>query len=1134
VATAAGKRPNEVNRVPFNFLSGGGEMGELIRSIDWTKTPIGPVSKWSPALRTMVGLLLRNRFPLLLWWGPQFVQIYNDAYRPIPGDKHPKSMGQPASECWAEIWHIIGPMIEAPFSGKEATTSDDLFLLINRKGFVEETHFKVAYSPVPDDTVQPTGIGGVLGTVAEITQQIIGERQLKTLRELGARAIDAKTPQQACETAVETLTDNSWDVPFALFYLLDETGTQAKLVASCGFKTNGQANPAYLDIKNQGDSQAWNLKSVIEQRKIEVYSNLSPRLGQLPSGHWSEAPNTAIAIPLAAPDQPFPYGVMIAGISPHREFDESYRSFFELGSSQVTTAIRNALAYQEERKRAENLAELDKAKTVFFSNVSHEFRTPLTLMMGPLEDMLSQPKSAIDPANREQITLIHRNSQRLLKLVNSLLDFSRIEAGRIQASYVPVDLSVLTTDLVSVFRSAIEKAGLKLTVDCPELPEPIYVDKDMWEKIVLNLVSNAFKFTFEGEIAVTLRWCGDHVELDVKDTGTGIAPKEMPRLFERFHRIRGAKGRSQEGTGIGLALVQELAKLHGGNVQASSTLGEGTTFTVSIPTGCAHLPKEHVGAAKTLQSSATGAAPYVEEALGWLPQDTSPKRQYSIGKELHLPQRKKLEKRAKILLADDNADMRDYVTRLLSYYFDVVAFADGKAALEAATKDLPDLVLTDIMMPGLDGFELLRELRASPITKSIPVIFLSARAGEESRIEGLQAGADDYLVKPFSSRELIAKVDARLEIARLQAEAGEALRKSAAELAKAQEIARTGSFTIDVQNNELSWSDECYRIFGINKEKTKLTRALFLSLIAPDEMKAVDQAVQESIRTEQPYSIEYTVNRQDGASLIIHSEGQVVKDKNGKVIKVYGINQDITERKKAEEALREIRAKLQVAFERLTEAIFIADAEGNIVDFNDEFVRYHRFKDKEECSRNIADCPKYLDVWLSDSTPAPVEQWAMARALRGEIGSNVEYRLRRKETGETWWGSYNFSPIKGQGGKIVGAVVAGRDITEQKKAEEALKESEQLYRAVFDNSEDAFELIELIYDKDGKPVDQRYLKINRAFKTQTGIKEDDLTSKTAKQLLPNVEPYWFEIPDKVLKTGKTMHTESYNQDTKRY
>src|SRR5262245_12234552 len=179
----------------------GTEMGDLMRSIDWSKTPVGPVEKWSASLRMVVEILLRNPFPMLVWWGPELVQFYNDGYRPIAGDKHPRSMGQTGSECWAEIWALIGPMAEGCMTRGGSSTNDDLCVLIHRRGFLEETHFKFAYNAVPDPTVLPTGIGGVLATVAETTEQVYAERQLRTLRELGARAAEAKTAEEACTAA---------------------------------------------------------------------------------------------------------------------------------------------------------------------------------------------------------------------------------------------------------------------------------------------------------------------------------------------------------------------------------------------------------------------------------------------------------------------------------------------------------------------------------------------------------------------------------------------------------------------------------------------------------------------------------------------------------------------------------------------------------------------------------------------------------------------------------------------------------------------------------------------------------------------------------------------------------------------
>jgi PAS domain S-box-containing protein len=302
----------------------------------------------------------------------------------------------------------------------------------------------------------------------------------------------------------------------------------------------------------------------------------------------------------------------------------------------------------------------------------------------------------------------------------------------------------------------------------------------MWEKIVLNLLSNAFKFTFDGEVAVSLHWAGDHVELTVRDTGIGIPTEELPHVFQRFHRVRSVRARTYEGTGIGLALVQELVQLQGGTIGVASVVGQGSTFTVAIPTGTAHLPADCLGDARTLTSAAVGVRPYVEEALRWLPGEPEPAAAFmeerGLGGTQALtgqPVGRALAPDTRILLADDNADMRDYLRRLLGQRWTVEAVADGMAALTAARARVPDLVLADVMMPGLDGFTLVHTLRGDPRTREVPILLLSARAGEEVRIEGLEAGADDYLIKPFSSRELLARVGAHLELARVRREAGE-------------------------------------------------------------------------------------------------------------------------------------------------------------------------------------------------------------------------------------------------------------------------------------------------------------------------------------------------------------------------
>ena len=746
-------------------LAGGGEMGAMMRAIDWAGTPVGPVSGWSQPFRSMVGLVLRNRFPLCMWWGPKLVQFYNDPFVPILGSKHPAAMGQSGSVCWSEIWPTIGPMIEGPFAGGPATGSEDLSLLIHRNGFFEETHFRVAYSPVPDESVAETGIGGVLATVSETTAQVQADRQFRMSRALAIGAAEAKSERQACERAAATLAENSADVPFSLFYLL-EGDTRAVLAATSGFgAVPPDAAPAVIDFA-AGDAPAvWLLSDAVAHRRINIVDCLDARFGALPTGPWTEAPRAAIVLPLAAPDQEQPYGVMIAGISPHRALDEGYRSLFELAAGQVVTAIRNARAYEEERQRVDALAQIDRAKTAFFSNVSHEFRTPLALMLGPLEDALASPARTL---GGDALDMTRRNALRLLKLVNSLLDFARMESGRVDASFQATDLAQLTVDLASQFQAVMEKGGLRLIVDAPPLAAPAFVDRDMWEKIVLNLLSNAFKHTFEGEVWIALATVADEIQLTVRDTGTGIPDDELPRIFERFHRVRGARTRSHEGTGIGLALVKDLVGLHRGRIEAESRLGMGTLFRVSIPTGSAHLPADRIGAPAQLTPTAVGSAAYVNDALSWLPADDLDGDAFATPASDGVPVSVDAA-HGRLLLADDNADMREYLRRLLSASWTVEVVADGQQALDAVRRQRPDLLVADVMMPGLDGLELTRALRADPVMAGLPIILLSARTGEDATAEGLATGANDYIVKPFSARELVARVRVQLEIARSQA-----------------------------------------------------------------------------------------------------------------------------------------------------------------------------------------------------------------------------------------------------------------------------------------------------------------------------------------------------------------------------
>ena len=705
------------------WLTGGGEMGERIRAHDWARTSLGPVDTWPQSLRSAVSILLPSKAQIALFWGEDLVTLYNDAYRQVFGAKHPGALGMPIREAWGELW---GKGLKALFDGVldtgEAFWGQDLPFFMERNGYVEETYFDVSYDPVRDESGR---VAGVFCIVSDKTGRVVGERRLRALRDLRGIGQQAASVPEVYRAAAKVLSDYAEDIPFAQLY--DVENGVPRLAGACRLDTP-------LDVP---------LAAEIRVLRADQLA----RFGALRAGPYPEAIQEMALVPFAVANES-KQSWLVAGINPRRRFDEGYADFLRLAAANVGSALASVGALEEERRRAEALAEIDRAKTAFFSNVSHEFRTPLTLMLGPIEDLLGRD---LPPDMRAQLEVVGRNGQRLLKLVNTLLDFARIEAGRAQAAYQPTDIAVLTADLASNFRSACERAGLRLEVNCASGAEPAYVDREMWEKIVLNLLSNAFKFTLDGGISVCVQHEENRFELRVSDTGIGIPAEELPRMFERFHRVEDARGRSHEGSGIGLALVQELVRLHGGDISVQSTLGTGTTFTVTLPRGRAHLPVERV---KTDEGSTAvisrRADSYVAEALGWL-QETEKPIQGASG--------------VRVLLADDNADLREYARRLLAEHYEVEAVADGEAALEAARARPPEIIVSDVMMPRLDGFGLIAALRADPALRGIPVILLSARAGEEARVEGLGKGADDYLVKPFSARELLVRVGALLRSA---------------------------------------------------------------------------------------------------------------------------------------------------------------------------------------------------------------------------------------------------------------------------------------------------------------------------------------------------------------------------------
>ncbi|TFV63340.1 UNVERIFIED_ORG: response regulator [Bacillus sp. AZ43] len=688
-------------------------------ALDWSATPVGPVEGWPAGLRHAVRTVLVSKFPMVLTWGPRFTQFYNDAYAPFIGAKHP-AIGEDIRETLAEGWDALGPPIEHAMRTLEASWLPGLLLRLERSGYVEETYFTVSHAPAFDDDGRVAGMHAVC---TEMTGQILGERRQRLLHQLSIVGGQLGDEGETVTAMCRALEGDALDIPFAAVYLSDPRDRRYRLVATVG------------------------CDAAVLPGEVTAPGELPTRVDGLglTGGPFGDPVTDAVVLPLAPARDADPVGLLVAGTSPNRALDAEYRSFHELVAAQFAGAVVNIRAFEDERRRAESLAELDRAKTTFFSDVSHELRTPLTLLLGPIGAVLGDASTPLPPGVTQQLELALRNGQRLQRLVNDLLDFASIEAGRANPVRVETDLPSFTAELAGIFRAATERAGLRLTVDCPPLPRPVHVDPRMWEKVVVNLLANAVKYTFVGGIDVRLGGDDAGIRLTVSDTGVGIVAEELPHLFERFHRVAGATARTREGTGIGLALVHELAALHGGTVAVTSEPGVGSTFTVALPYGEPDVAPDEPRRTASPSEAARG------EAESWAEETARP---HGTATGSGGPT---------VLVVDDNADMRAYLTRLLAPHWTVRTTANGEEALAAVAERHPDIVLTDVMMPRVDGFELLRALRSDPGTRAIPVIMLTARAGQEASVEGLEAGADDYLAKPFRADELIARVRVALE-----------------------------------------------------------------------------------------------------------------------------------------------------------------------------------------------------------------------------------------------------------------------------------------------------------------------------------------------------------------------------------
>ena len=962
------------------FLAGGGEMGARIREYDWASTPLGPVDTWPQSLRTCIRIMLTSRQPIWIGWGKELIKFYNDPYKAIVGGKHPWALGCPASVVWKDIWKDIEPMLQQVMQEDEGTYVESQLLIMERNGYAEETYYTFSYTPIPGDD---GGTAGMICANVDNTDRIISERQLKTLTQLGKRLTGLQASRDVIQQTIYTLEENPQDFPFALFYTVSDN--RVTLVNATDLGDAAPQVPAEIDLDAPGLGAL--LQKAALLRQPQVLEGLEAIMGAMPMGSWTIRPGKAVILPIVSATAKEPYGFMVAGFNPYRLPDEKYLGFCSLIMDQILSGFADVHILEEERKRAAALAEIDRAKTAFFSNISHEFRTPLTLLLGPIEEAMQNP--ALDAGHKAELDIAYRNALRMQKLVNTLLEFSRIEAERVDGKFTRVDIFRLTQDLASTFRSAVEKAGMALNISCGYSEADVYVDVEMWEKIVLNLLSNAFKYTNQGHIDVQIQVADGQVLLSVTDTGIGIAADQLDKIFERFHRVENIQGRSQEGTGIGLSMVKELVKIHKGNISVSSQPGVGSTFTVVIPTGKAHLEDSRIAENDPATGVSRQADTFLQEALKWLPEAP---HYAAVINDIGGTAVENNPPVYKVLLADDNADMREYVQRLLAHQFRVITAVNGEEAFSKMLQYKPDLLLSDVMMPKLDGFGLLQQVRNHPDTRHTPVIFLSARAGEESKVEGLDAGADDYLVKPFSARELLARVEANIKIAQSRIAAENNMRSMIMQSPIPMVLLRGDAFSIEMVNERaLELWDKDYEN-AINKP--------LLEVLPELVEQGFGQILHEVYTSGVPYhgnEVPLTLIRSGKPEqLFLNFIYAPLRDAHNTVTGIIAVGIDVSEQVIARRAIEQNERELTELANAMPQLVWVAGPKGETVYINNRLSEFAG-------ERNLQNGDGYWG-WVALTHPqdlVPTEA-AWQKAIATGSVFQFEHRMLMKDGSYRW------------------------------------------------------------------------------------------------------------------------------------
>eukprot|EP01117_Protostelium_nocturnum_P014435 TRINITY_DN548_c0_g2_i1.p1 TRINITY_DN548_c0_g2~~TRINITY_DN548_c0_g2_i1.p1 ORF type:complete len:1148 (-),score=386.31 TRINITY_DN548_c0_g2_i1:179-3622(-) len=719
----------------------------LLVSTDWSKTSLGPLDTWPDAFRTNVILCFTSKFPMSLFLGKDLIQVYNESYVGLVPAKHPKIWATPLSEGFSEVWKELSVMINGVVESGEGIFLKDHLFLLESGDILEEGYYNFSYSPI----VQDRHIVGIVDTVAS-SSHVINGRRMELLRNVALKTGSIKSESEIPPLLSDLFKGNTYDISFHSLYLKKEGSFQL----SCSSNFDEISFPTL--IKKENSSSPFEstfiddvLKCVEEMNLVQM--DLKPY--SFPAcGHWNSPVNSCCMTPLLSGENNV-IGVLVVGINQHLHFDQKYQGFVKVLGNQISSFVTTFKLREENLKRMNELQRLDRNRTNFYTTVPHEFRTPVTLTLGPLECLLNKEKDQFSEDQYKRVEVIYRNALKVMKLVNDILDFHELEDGKMVPKYEPLDITSITIENCSLFTPSCEKENLNLRVKCDDIKEKPFVDKEMWEKIVYNLLSNAMKFTNRGgSIEVNLYEDEDNVYFKVSDTGIGISEKDLPFVGQRFFR---ANEGGVVGTGIGLSLVSELAKFHGGDLRVESELNKGTTITVHIKKGTAHLiesKKEESSKLRTISSE--------NPTRRWLTSLAKSKLRTSSESLSSFDQNG-----SKILCLFHDSNIQEHLSAALNHEYELRFTPDIPETLKRLYTDIPDLVLVDISSHPEDGFSLIESMKKDESLVNVPIIFINTRSGDH-KIESLDRGVDDCLVMPFTELELKARISTHIQNAKNQ------------------------------------------------------------------------------------------------------------------------------------------------------------------------------------------------------------------------------------------------------------------------------------------------------------------------------------------------------------------------------